>query len=669
MTNWRFCFVFIAGIMPFLGLLTAQTSDQSIPVHVRTTLDSLLFDEDTDGDKRITVDDLRITGTSRGDKRFWIRAIGGDSFEVAGTYPLSNLLQELSHARLAGRDTALISARTLFEPPTSRISRFIRQYFWDGLTRRIDEQNLGIILNDEKAVGAHGERFLYVPASDQPAFEYFRGVARTRPGLGLHVVRLPAVVSSSFVRSLDGSHGILSLALRQSGNSYEGVPFVVPGGRFNEMYGWDSYFISLGLLRDGKVDLAKAMVDNFIYQINHYGKILNANRTYYLTRSQPPFLTSMISAVYDALPKTPESRSWLRTALMAAIKEYHEVWMTPQRTTAIGLQRYFDSGEGPPPEVEPGHFDAIFRTFAKQHGMPPREFEEAYRKGIVKDPELDRYFIHDRCMRESGHDTSYRLDDCCADLATVDLNSLLYKIETDIASLLEENFDGTLVGSKGTSETSEAWQARARKRKGLMNRHLFDEQTGMFFDYDVNRNQRRNYMSATAFYPLWAGVVSKEQAERLVRYAIPLLEMPGGIVSSTELSRGPISADRPARQWDYPNGWAPHQMLAWVGLRKYGYDADAIRLIYRWLFTVTLNAVYYNGTVTEKYDVVRRSHQVFDEYGNVGTKFSYITKEGFGWTNASYQVGLSMLPDPVREKLDALIPPEWVFPEEGHGGK
>lgn len=668
MTTWRFCVAIILITLPLPGLLTAQTPDQNLPVHVRTTLDSLLLDEDTDADKRITVDDPRISGTSRGDKRFWIQGIGVGSFEVAGTYPLSNLLQELSLAQDAGRDTVLISARSLFEPATSRISRFIDQYFWDGLTRRVDEKNLEVILTDEKAVGAGGERFLYVPSFDRAAYEYFEGVALTHPGLNLRVIRLPAVISSSFVRSLEGSHGILSLALRPSGDSYEGVPFVVPGGRFNEMYGWDSYFITLGLLQDGKVDLAKAMVDNFVYQINHYGKILNANRTYYLTRSQPPFLTSMITAVYDSLPKTAASLSWLRTAIMAAIKEYRDVWMTSQRTTAIGLQRYFDSGEGPPPEVEPGHFDAIFRLFAKRHDMPPQEFEEAYRTGRVKDQELDRYFIHDRCMRESGHDTSYRLEDCCADLATVDLNSLLFKIETDIASVLKEHFEGSLGGSDGNTEDSEAWQARAQKRKDLMNRYLFDERLGIFFDYDLSKNHRREYVSATVFYPLWAGVVSDEQAEMLVRNALPLLEAPGGIVGSTELSRGPLSKDRPGRQWDYPNGWAPHQMIAWAGLRKYGYEDDAIRLVYRWLFTITLNAVHYNGTVTEKYDVVKRSHQVFAEYGNVGTKFSYITKEGFGWTNASYQVGLSLLPEHYREKLDNLIPPEWVF-EKGRNGR
>jgi alpha,alpha-trehalase len=171
---------------------------------------------------------------------------------------------------------------------------------------------------------------------------------------------------------------------------------------------------------------------------------------------------------------------------------------------------------------------------------------------------------------------------------------------------------------------------------------------------------RTNFVSATTLYPLWAGVASKEQAKALARNALPLLETPGGIAGSTEASRGPISADRPLRQWDYPFGWAPHQMLAWQGLLNYGYTSEAQRLVYKWLFTITLNAAHYNGTVPEKFDVVNRTHQVFAEYGNVGTKFSYITREGFGWTNASFQIGLDILDERSKEHLNRLVPPEFA---------
>ena len=109
-----------------------------------------------------------------------------------------------------------------------------------------------------------------------------------------------------------------------------------------------------------------------------------------------------------------------------------------------------------------------------------------------------------------------------------------------------------------------------------------------------------------------------------------------------------------ARQWDYPYGWAPHQMLAWQGLKNYGLDRDAARLAYRWLYTIAKNARDYNGTITEKYNVVTGSHDVFVEYGNVGTKFAYIATEGFGWMNASFEVGMNFVP---LAQLEALHPP------------
>jgi alpha,alpha-trehalase len=335
--------------------------------------------------------------------------------------------------------------------------------------------------------------------------------------------------------------------------------------------------------------------------------------------------------------------------------------MNKERLTKTGLSRYHDSGYGPSPEVELGHFDVVFASYAKRFGMEVREFESAYRSGKLKAPELDAYFLHDRAMRESGHDTSYRLESRCANLVTVDLNALLFKIEMDIAKTIEQEFAGELRAGDGRTETSPAWYRAAEKRKALINQYLWNTGRGMFFDYDFAQKRQTNYESATAFYPMWAGAATQEQTEQLVKNAIPLLETSGGIAGSTEQSRGPITPDHPARQWDYPNGWAPHQMIAWQGLINYGYENIAQRLIYRWLYTITFNAANYNGTVPEKFDMVTRSHQVFAEYGNVGTTFSYITREGFGWTNASYQIGISLLPQELREKLNRLIPPEWIF--------
>ncbi len=633
-------------------------------VDIDANLKQLLAEEDTNNDRKITVDDAGPEDNGRGDRRFWLAARDGKTYEVSGTYHLANLLQELKIAQETGQSR--INYERIFENPVRRTSRLIRETYWDGLTRRIDGTNLKKILSDDKYASA-GNHFLYVPATDSAAFDYFAKVAEQQPDLKLRVVRLPEKITPDYVaEELAGGHGLLTLKLIPEKNgTYSGMPFVVPGGRFNEMYGWDSYFEALGLIRDEYVGLARAMVDNFVYEIGHYGKILNANRTYYLTRSQPPFLTSMALAVYARLPKDDISKRWLENVFRAAIKEYYDVWMNADHLTEIGLSRYFGSGKGPPPEVEPGHFNAIFQQYADAHGMDPKIFEEKYRAGEIQSPALDGFFVHDRAVRESGHDTTYRWNwdgDRCADFVTVDLNSLLYKIETDIAGAIDKEFGGTLRLSNGKTEKGATWKARAEERKRLMIEYLWDEEQGMFFDYDYRvKKSRHSYVSATAFYPLWAGLATPDQVSSIVRHALPELEMPGGIAASSKKSLESVRNRRSERQWDYPNGWAPHQMLAWQGLINYGYDSITQRLIYRWLYTITRNAADYNGTIPEKLDVVKRSHQVFAEYGNVGTKFSYITREGFGWMNASYQVGLDLLPGDLHDSLERLIPPEWIF--------
>jgi alpha,alpha-trehalase len=649
-----------------------QEPKSLIRVAVQENLVRLISEEDTDSDKKITIDDERVQGGIRGDKRFALMGIDGRVYEVMGTAFLSNLLQELKQAEDAGQDVASLDFRRIFENPVRRISRLIRDVYWDGLTRQIDGDHLNAVLKDEK-MSIDGVPFLYVPYSDPFALDYFSALSGASSDGRFRVVRLPRVVTPAYVKSLDGRHGLLSLGLTVDDRGrVVGLPYVVPGGRFNEMYGWDSYFIVLGLLADGRFDLARSMVDNLVYQIVHYGKVLNANRSYYLTRSQPPFLTSMALAVYESLPKTSQSKDWMKEVIRAAIREYHAVWMNADHLTETGLSRYFGSGTGLPPEVEPGHFDAIYRPYAQARGMDIRQFERLYKQGEIEVPALDRFFVNDRAVRESGHDTTYRWHvdgDRCADFVTVDLNSLLYKTEIDIARVLEEEFGDSLILDNGQVESSQEWRRRADRRKALIRRYLWDASHGLFFDYDVIHQKQHVYVSATTFYPLWAchsehpetRLISTQDAQRLVQGALTRLEMAGGIAASDEASRGPVSASRPERQWDYPYGWAPHQMLAWRGLLNYGFDDLAHRLIYRWLYTIARNAADYNGTIPEKFDVVRRSHEVFAEYGNVGTRFSYMTKEGFGWMNASFQVGLALLPDTYRAYIQRLIPPEWLF--------
>jgi alpha,alpha-trehalase len=626
-------------------------------IPVEDTFRRLLDQEDTDGDNQITVKD-------EGPKRFVVTDEDAVTYAVEGTYPLSNLLQELAFARDAGAEALEFDPEQLDENPVRRISRMIQEVFWDGLTRTVDAEGLARVAIDQKGEGTDLDRRprVYVPHDDAKALVYFERVARKQPDLGLEVRRLPETITPEYVLGLNERPGILSLEFAEDEDGrVRGLPFVVPGGRFNELYGWDSYFIVLGLLHDGFVELAKAMVAHFRYEIEHYGQILNANRSYYLTRSQPPFLTAMGWAVCKHLPAGEDRDAWFAEVIRTAIREYEAVWTTPPKVTETGLSRYYAAGIGMPPETEADHFDGHLKPYAEAAGMDVVRFRKAVRRRDIVDPELDAYFVHDRTLRESGHDNSYRLEGRAAHLCTVDLNSLLYRYETDIARALKEVFGDELETSDGIVHTSAAWEERAERRRGLMSRLCWSEERGMFFDYDFVEREQTGFESVTTLYPLWAGLAKGEQAAMLVARAVPLFEEAGGLVSTTEASRGPVSEDRPQRQWDYPFGWPPHQMLAWQGLIDYGYESVAHRLAYRWLYMITKNAADYNGTIPEKYDVVHRTHDVFIEYGNVGTEFDYITREGFGWMNASYQLGRSLLPDDLRATLEAGTPPEELF--------
>ncbi|HWP44298.1 MAG TPA: trehalase family glycosidase [Blastocatellia bacterium] len=404
--------------------------------------------------------------------------------------------------------------------------------------------------------------------------------------------------------------------VRQHGLLYLPYPYVVPGGRFNEMYGWDSYFIQVGLLRDGETELAKAMVDNFLYQIEHYGKILNANRTYYLTRSQPPFLTQMILGVY----RKTRDRKWLESTV-PAIEKYYAFWTTePHLTKQTGLSRYYDLGTGPAPEVVSDEKDEKGRTHYDR-------VKQYYRENEVKDYDLGQYYdretgeltflfyVGDRSMRESGFDPSNRYGPFSIDIINynpVCLNTLLYLMETETAEIL------TTLGRKGEARK---WTDLARSRQQRINRLMWDASDGLYYDYNFTRKTVRKYPFVTTFYPLWAGIASRQQAARVVRN-LPLFEKPGGLQTSTNES---------GSQWDAPYGWAPMQMIAIKGLRRYGYNEEADRLAVNFLSMVLKEFIEHN-VIVEKYDVVRRESQI-----GAGLKFGYKSNEiGFGWTNAAF---------------------------------
>lgn len=613
-------------------------------LNIIQTIQKLLDQEDTNNDKRITIDDASP-------KRFVLKN-SIEEITIEGNYYLSNLLQELVLAKENNQD--FIETESIFELPANRISRMIATYFWQGLTRTLDEKGLEKSLLDSKSKTENS--IIYVPFADDFGWQYYQKLA---PKFNLKVVRLPENISPEYVSSINDEGGILALALKTEGQNVEGFPFAVPGARFNEMYGWDSYFENIGLLIDGKLDLAKSMVENFDYQITHYGKILNANRSYYLTRTQPPFYSSMIREVYEAIPDYDPK--WLREKLEICIKEYETVWMeTGKRLTENGLNRYFAQGIGLPPETEPGHYDDILRPFADVAKLSIPEYEKLYYQRKIENKTLDTYFVNDRSVRESGHDTSYRIEGICADLNVVELNAMLYKYETDFAELIALHFyDNFEFNTK--IYTKKYWIEKAESRKKRMNQLLWNDDESCFFDYNFKTQKQNIFLSATSFFPLWAKIATQEQADKMIEKWLPKLVYLGGIAGCSEAAISNIPEDKMQRQWDFPNGWAPHQIIIWQGLIHYGYQTKAQELIYRWLWMITKNASDYNGTVAEKYDVVSASLKVFAEYGNQGTDFEYINKEGFGWMNASFQLGLSLLNEDLKDKLNQLINPNELF--------
>ena len=528
--------------------------------------------------------------------------------------------------------------------PLADILRYI-SVGWDDLTRTMTRcESLTDIKTDEEPV-------LFLPAdfASPPALSELRKHCTVR------VEYLPSRIASLGELGKIGTNGLLYLE----------NPYVVPGGQFNEMYGWDSYFIIRGLLRDHHQDLAKGMVENFFFEIEHYGGVLNANRTYYLTRSQPPFLSSMVLAVYDAEKAVGKpDLQWLEKAYGFVVRDYQQWTRQPHRAGATGLARYFDHGDGPVPEImgDPSHYYRGVAHFFLIHGgandsrlvhvdseHPADALMGPLFPVTICDPSLSQaketdcadsnqvaltadFYKGDRSMRESGFDVTFRFGPFGADThhyAPVCLNSLLYKTEQDLREM------STLLGRK---EEAQVWRRKALERRTPIVKYLWDEHRGLFFDYDFVTGARSSYEYATTFYPLWAGVASKEQA-RAVVHNLALFEQPGGLAMSRRETQA---------QWDYPYGWAPIHLLAVEGLRRYGYDVEANRISSKFLATVVQNFLL-DHTIREKYDVVTGSQITHIEAGyrqNV---------TGFGWTNGVFLELLHQLPPGLAAQLAAQV--------------
>jgi alpha,alpha-trehalase len=476
---------------------------------------------------------------------------------------------------------------------------------WSTLTRSHDD--LLEALPDEKVEHEPGTPWpLYIAVEEDSAVVLDR----------LQDDLTPDELAQVDIRRLPANARLQANQIEPHGLLYLPHPYVVPGGRFNEMYGWDSYFIQVGLLRDGRVELAKHMIDNHLYQVQHYGAVLNANRTYYLTRSQPPFLTTMILEVYQET----QDREWLESTV-PAIETYYDYWTQGEHQAGTtGLSRYYGLGEGPAPEVVMGerdaaglsHYDRVRQYYAAND-------VQAYPESLYYDASADEltplFYKGDRSMRESGFDPSNRFGPFNIDIihhAPVGLNALLYKMEMEATEIYS---------TLGFDDEAATWRNRAAARKERVDEYLWNEDTGLYHDYDFREEDFNPYAFATTFYPLWVGLASEEQAQR-VRANLYQFEAPGGLLTSTTIS---------GNQWDAPFGWAPLHLIAVEGLRNYGYDAAADRLTAKFVETIT-KEFEEHGVILEKYDMVQRESDVA-----AGIQFGYSENViGFGWTNAVF---------------------------------
>ncbi len=358
-------------------------------------------------------------------------------------------------------------------------------------------------------------------------------------------------------------------------------PYLVPAYEaghdfdFNEMYYWDSYFMIQGMLNDKSQEhqsLVEGMLQDLCYLFERYDMIPTATRTYFTGRSQPPFLTSFIFDVYHAYDK---DKKWLKKHMDIAEREYATVWMGKtkpnDRQVYKGLSRYYN---------------------------------------------VD--LTQDLAETESGWDYTPRFNRRALDHIPIDLNALLYKYERDFAQTARILHDET---------TAQHWDDTAEARKATINELMWDNTRGLFYDYDFVKRKRGTISSLAAYYALWSGLATKEQAKAMVR-ALWRFDEKGGLTTTDDIPLNQRVHPSMPIQWAYPNGWAPLHFLTVKGLERYGYADEARKIATKWLRT---NLDWYNkhGIFLEKYNVV--------EPEKPPVKGVYPSQTGFGWTNAVFE--------------------------------
>lgn len=382
--------------------------------------------------------------------------------------------------------------------------------------------------------------------------------------------------------------------------------YIVPGGRFSEQFYWDTYFIMLGLAADGEWQLIEGMIRNYTYMLRRFGFIPTANRTYFLSRSQPPFFTHMVRLLAEHrgqrrtyaefLPAMlSEYRFWMKGRKLVADAPSHAYARIVRMPDGSVLNRYYDNKTTPRPESL-------------------REDVETARQ--LDGAERERIFLDLRAGAESGWDFSSRWlgnerdmkTIHTTDIVAVDLNCLLYQLE----QILAETY--TLLKQPLLARR---FRAAAEHRADAVRRYCWDASRGFFADYDVHAGRTTGKLTLAGVFPLYAGIATNEQAAEVARQLKEQFLKKGGLVTTMTDS---------GQQWDAPNGWAPLQWIAIRGLQQYGYDKLADTIRDRWL-AVCDGVFAKERKMLEKYDVVA---------GAAGFGGEYPLQDGFGWTNGVY---------------------------------
>ncbi|MEP6682509.1 MAG: alpha,alpha-trehalase TreF [Parafilimonas sp.] len=369
-------------------------------------------------------------------------------------------------------------------------------------------------------------------------------------------------------------------------------PYIVPGGRFREVFYWDSYFTMLGLAESGLWDLIENMIDNFAYLIITYGFIPNGNRTYFLSRSQPPYFSCMIE-----LLATNKGES-VYVKYQSALQKEYDFWMDKSQPTKhtvqlndVVLNRYYDQSDTPRPE-------AYWQdeTLSKEHKNDKQLFADL------------------RAACESGWDFSGRwFEDGktfetiqTTNLFPVDLNCLLYNLESSLNKAYKIS---------GNEKLSDEYQTKSEQRKAAINKYFYHEKDGWYYDYNISENKLNNQKTIAGITPFFFNIPPANYIDKAAAILKNDFLKDGGVVTTT------INTEQ---QWDWPNGWAPLQWIAIKGLENYNEKELAAELAHRW---ATLNVrVYRNtGKLMEKYNVI-------DTHLTAGGG-EYPSQDGFGWTN------------------------------------